>query len=193
MRYYLFQQDMSIQDQWFLSDPFLEDGTSLMGWNFTIGKRYIPETHLHCEIRQQGAELPISFGGLNVPYLRDDIVKQIEQPDVTGYAYDLIPIFVTQSERKYFILNVLNVADAIDRRSEVEYYSLDEIAQDRSRADRYKSIWNLVLSRQSIAPSWEIFRLKRALGRIVVNERIRLCIENYNPHSGAKFTAINCV
>jgi len=145
MNYYEAWQDMDIEDQWFLSDPFDEDGNEIIGWNFTIGKEY--SFSLPCpafvKVKQKGRVLPVSFGGLDVPYVNQSIKSALAK--TCNKNIQFIPVSVEGKGLQYYIMNTLCLLDSVSNLSEIDYYREDEWPE---KAGEPKDILKLVLDKK---------------------------------------------
>ena len=71
--YYELWQEMSIFDQWYLSDPLDGNGNDIYGWHFTRGEKYSGPTPNEVKIVNSGKKFSISFGGLSTPFIHRDV------------------------------------------------------------------------------------------------------------------------
>jgi len=211
MDYYEAWQDMEIEGQWFLDDPFDKEGNELYGWHFTSGKSYdnsvqppvytkgkkgeeiqndVLPLPVSTKIREPGKILPVSFGGLDVPYVNQRIKDVLEE--LAGNSLQFIPIIIEEAGLQYYIMNVLSVLDAVSLSSEIEHYIEEEIVfwNDPERTNEPKYIRKLVLSQNKIPQDVKIFRLKSWLGTICVNEQIKEAIERAEKNHGMSFEKI---
>lgn len=188
MDYYILWQDMSIEDQWFLDEPTTRDGEQIEGWHFTMGRPYDGPLPLICKRYQNGKEMPISFGGLDTPYMRKDLANAVASVDPA--SVQRIPVSVENATAEYEIVNPIVVVDAIHASSEIERFSDDEIERDPELGTRLKSVWKLVLDRSRIPNGCQVFRLRHSLTDIIVSDEIKKAIEKTCRNHGGKFTPV---
>jgi hypothetical protein len=189
--FFSFWQDMTINDQWVLGQSVGTDGTRIYGWHFTMGIPYSGPLPATCKPYQEGREMPVSFGGLDAPYLEKSIADAIVKIDPS--AVQIFPVSVLGAKNTYEIVNVVVVLDAIDKSSVIEHYSDEDIREEPDRALRFKTVWNLVLDSSKIPLDRHIFRLQRSLSKVIVSEDVKLAIESACPKHGGKFVAIEVV
>jgi len=187
MDYYEAWQDMSIDDQWFLGDPFDKYGNEISGWHFTLGKEYA--SHLpfpvSIKIEQEGRMLPVCFGGLNVPYVSQPIKRAILESCTNKIQF--IPVTVEKTEFRYYIMNVLNVFSAISKSSSIDYYTEAEWPE---KSGKPKYVRELILDKEKIPKNEKIFRLSPSTSHIYIREDIKRMIEIVEPNHGMSFKKI---
>jgi hypothetical protein len=189
--FFSFWQDMTINDQWVLGQSVDPDGKRIYGWHFTMGIPYSGPLPTTCKPYQEGREMPVSFGGLDAPYLQKSIADAIVKIDPS--AVQVFPVSVKSAKNVYEIVNVVVVLDAIDKSSVIEHYTEEDIREEPDRALRFKTVWNLVLDSSQIPLGCHIFRLRKSLSKVIVSEDMKLAIESVCPKHGGKFEAIEVV
>jgi len=192
MEFYEAWQDMAIDNQWSLSDPFDNDGNELYGWRFTAGKKYDSALPLpsSVKIKQEGIMLPVSFGGLDVPYVNNVIKNKLSERCKNGIQF--IPVRIEGSNLQYYIMNVVKLADAVSDLSDIEFYTEEEALKYPAiaSAGKLKYIRNLIIDKKKLRKDENIFRLKFWCGKIYVREDVKDIIESAGNRHGVFFKKV---
>jgi len=190
MIYYEIWKDMDFEQKCFLSDPIDKDGNELYGWQFTMGEKYNPPLPVSVKIKEKGNLLPILFGGLDVPYI-NQLVKEIII-DTCRDEVQIIPVKIEGTPFQYYIINALNLLDAISESSEIEYFTKEEELKypKISKSRKFKSVSNLVINKDKIKNGEKIFRLKNWSSGLYIRGDVKEIIESSVSICGISFKKI---
>lgn len=174
--YYELWQDMSIFDQWYLSDPFDNNGNDIYGWHFTRGERYSGPTPKEVKIVSFGKKFPISFGGLNIPYIRRDVLDVIINE--CNFDRENFPLII--DEEIYELVNFLNVIKAVHPNSKIE----------KDDNGKIKYIWRLILDKKKIPQNCDFFRIEEWPEKLYASKKVKDILKNSNYDFGLRFDEI---
>ena len=180
---------MSILDQWFLGDPIDLNGQDILGWNFTMCKKYQTISRIMVNIKQSGRPLDYSLGGLSVPYIESQLANKMLSIDPT--AAQIFPVSINDFSKKYVIFNVLRALEIEHSDSEIDYYTPEDIKNDPELAGSYHYVRKLVVNDKKVPTDAHIFRLKKFDVMLIVDDLMKSIMEMTSPQSGAKFTPLD--
>jgi hypothetical protein len=167
---------MSIFDQWYLSDPFDNNGNDIYGWHFTRGERYSGPTPKEVKIVSFGKKFPISFGGLNIPYIRRDVLDVIINE--CNFDRENFPLII--DEEIYELVNFLNVIKAVHPNSKIE----------KDDNGKIKYIWRLILDKKKIPQNCDFFRIEEWPEKLYASKKVKDILKNSNYDFGLRFDEI---
>ncbi len=174
--YYELWQDMSIFDQWYLSDPLDGNGNDIYGWHFTRGGKYSGPTPKEVKIVNSGKKFSISFGGLSTPYIRRDVFSIIINE--CNFDSENFPIII--DDETYELVNFLNVIKAVHPNSEIEKNDNGDI----------KYIWRLILDKKKIPQNCDFFRIEEWPEKLYASQKVKDILNNSNYDFGLRFDEI---
>jgi hypothetical protein len=201
VKYYEIIEKFENPNRWHLTRLENQSGVELDPRLFTEGLKYGGEISyprpvsdslrttidlpLRIAVKKGCDQLDFTFGPFNLPVVSSRIAEHLEA-HCKSYI-QLLPLEIAGSNRRFEVLNVLCVIDAVDRqRSEISW------RRDDSRSDTLQGsiggIANLVLRDDIICES-PIFRLKDWELPLIVDEELKHALETMHP-AGIRFKAL---
>jgi len=185
-KYYRINFDPELENQWFLGAPVDESGKEIAGWHFTMGKRWEGEETLSMSVGKKGVELSFSFGSLDMPVIREDLLNLL-MPILPLGEVQLIPVTVKGSKNKFYIFNALRLIDCIDEsKSDFDLYVPSEDDDDSNR--KYECIYKLIIDTDKTMGAI-VFRHFDWDVALIVHEKIKKICEK-NKIIGLQFTPV---
>lgn len=184
MRYYRLNDDVNLENRWFLKSLNLVDEKKISVWEFTKpAKIVLPENEeIEIGIREDGLPLDFTFADFSVLIINEKVAAILPEDEC-----QLLPLKIKGVKNKhiYFIAIIQKSIDCLDEKRSVFEKWKDDDPIRPDLAGQYKGIYKLFVDSNKISKT-KIFRLGKSTNMIIVNEDIKKACE-LNKISGITF------
>lgn len=203
-KYYRIEDDLDVENRWFLNGLYDTSGAELDPRDFTCGVAIDMEPPLRlslaCEdrsidvasplmmtLRRHGKPLDFTFAGFEMPVVTSNVANIFAS--FAGTDIQRIPVVIDRQEQQYEIINVISCLDCIDlQRSEIEWFEEgNDIRPDL--AGTPEMITKLVIDTSRICEH-NVFRLQEWKIAMVVSDIVMGAITDAHV-SGIKFERVS--
>jgi len=171
MRYYRIENDNSIIDRWFLTEPVtLDAATEIDFWPYLAGRRVPdPSSPLNIQIQRPGPELRFTLAGFDIPVVVSDLVESMAKIDPQGIQSVAV---LVGGQQKYRMAVATRCVSCIDE-TKSRFTKWSEKDQRPDKVGQYRMFTRLAIDPFRVSRDVHIFRVSGWNIALVVSELMR--------------------
>lgn len=171
MRYYRIENDNSIVDRWFLTEPLsLDVRAEIDFWPYLAGNQVpYPDSPLSVQIQRSGPELRFTLAGFDIPVVASDLIESMMKVDHQGIQS--IPVVIGEDLR-YRMAVVTRLVPCVDEKKS-QFTKWSALDGRRDKVGQYRMFTRLTIDPFKVSSDAHIFMISGWNIAFVVSELMR--------------------